>query len=200
MKGQKLLVSLAVLQLCLTMSGIAVAQPKDLALGFGNCSPAVFLKLQPSMAVKIYEIDYASSGALDSYKKEEFRYGNAEPVSVKVTVNHQKWTGLCDSLGYEVDIDGKRLMSPTVETFSKAQTKGAIGFTATESAGAILNDPILEANLETEIGYDEKNRKQIRRQTVTQTGRKYKLTYSDYSYDKLGRLLSYSVQIDQAAK
>jgi hypothetical protein len=177
-------------------SAAAQTQNKDFVLGFGACTPAVFLKLYPEIMVKVSEIVYAPTGALDSYK-EEIHYSSNKPVILRVAVNHEKWTGMCTSLEYAVEVDGKRLISPTVEAFQRMQPKDVIAFSTEEFAGVLLGGDPLEADFKTEFGYDQDGRKKIRRQTYARAGSRYQVLYSDYSYDHLGRLLSYSAQVNE---
>ncbi len=189
----------SVLRLCglLPLSASLRSQnlPGNLRLGFTGCSPAVFFPLQPAMIVKISEIVYARNGMLESFR-EELSFGDARPIVLIAAVNLSKWTGMCSSLEYSVEVAGRKQTSPKYDAFDDSKLTRTLAFSP-EAVGVILGGGPLETDLKTEMGYDEKGRQYIQRQVLGIGGLTYQVTYSDYRYagPPTGKIFSYSARI-----
>lgn len=165
---------------------------KNVRLGFSGCSPAVFFPLQSEMTAKILDITY-EHGMLESFR-EEISYAKRNPILLTVTVNLTKWTGLCSSLEYSVEVAGTKLTSPHFDGFDESKLPRTVAFSPEENAGIILGGGPLQGELVTDLDYDE-GRRYIRRQVFTTDGVKYEVSYSEYGYKSTGRIASFAARL-----
>lgn len=180
--------------------------PRDLRLGFSGCAPAVFFTLQPEMTTAISDITYADTtiagrtyteaGMLKSFKQQISRAGGS-PIALTVTVNLGKWTGECSSLEYSTDVAGNTQTSSKYDIFDQSKLPRSVAFSPEENAGVIVAGGPLQRDLVTEFGYDDKNRRSIRRQVFGIGGVTYEVSYSDYGYKgpPTGKLSSFTARI-----
>ncbi len=142
------------------------------------------------------------TGILKSFK-EEISYAGRVPVGITVTVNLSKWTGMCSSLEYGVEVGGRTQVSPKYDIFDERKLPRTVAFSPEEPTGVIIGGGgPLEKDLVTEFGYDDKNRRQTRRQTFGTGGVTYEVSYSDYVYKgpPTGKMSSFAARITTVAK
>jgi len=194
--------------LSIASSSVAQSQQDTDAprLGFSGCSPAVFFSLRPGLTLRLSEITYedvtiagktyVNSGMLKSFK-EEVLEGTVSPASVLVTVDLGRWNGTCRSLAYAAQFAARTLRSPPFDSFDVSKLPGMVAFAPEEGAGVLVGGAALETDLVTDLGYDDKGRKYIRRQLFGLANVKYEVLYSDYAYSgpPTGKLSGFTARI-----
>ena len=184
----------------LSVQGASQAQTQSPILGFGDCTPALFIRPAPNTKIVTREIAHVAGVPLAGYT-QEITSPSGQVTTARITVDRAAWKGVCTSLRYSVELGSKRLDSPTTDAFEKDGRQGLVGFTAEGVGGAAVRSsgPLGQEGVETQFVYDDFGRRAISRQTFALGGLRYEIVYSAYTYDGFGRLQSYAAEI-RAAK
>jgi hypothetical protein len=185
--------------------------PRDLHPGFSGCAPAIFVALEPDTTVRMSAITYADvtiagktypeGGMLKAFREEISHSGRA-PTTFTVSVDLGKWTGNCSSLEYSVEVAGRTYTSPKLDAFNDATVPRSVAFAPEEPVSIILGGGLLQGDMTTEFGYDDKGRRYVRRQAFAADGVAYEVLYSDYVYKgpPTGKMASFTAHIRAIGK
>ena len=143
--------------MCVSLLPISCSRDvkKDLLPGFGDCTPVIFCTPETPLMIKVYDIKYAYNGGLAGFS-QSIKFIDRDPIIVNVKIDLEKFNGICNSLRYEVIMDGELLESPDFNEFKEGKHINKIGI----SIGKLImgtSDPILRTyELEGAIVYDSK--------------------------------------------
>jgi hypothetical protein len=68
-------------------------------------------------------------------------------------------------------------------------------FSPEEDAGVLVGGGALETDLVTNLGYDDKGRRFISRQSFGIARASYEVVYSDYAYTPMGKLTAFAARV-----
>ncbi len=169
--------------------------PKQkVVLGFADNQPTVFLQVKAGMSIHLKDITYNQFGYVAAYE-EGITIGD-QAMRIKIITDSVLKPTMPETYQYAVEIDGQASKSLTLAEWSKAETKGLLGFVPSGIGGAVLQSPNgLEDDFKTSFAYDNFGRRMISTEEFKLEGVGYLIAYSGYEFDKSGRLSAYSAEI-----
>lgn len=170
------------------------AQTANLQLGFTECHPAILVKPQAGLAIRISGITRDSFGYVEHFT-QEIQYPDSKPIVLAVKVDNTTWKHDCAGVRYEAEIDGKRVASPTKEEFGGKNAEGFLGFDTQETGGVLL--PSGKIKITTGFSYDEHGQRNVARQEFMFEEKMYVVAYSGHERDKFGRLSGYKLLFEK---
>lgn len=166
-------------------------RPGSLFLGVSDGTPLVYCKPAAGLTLVLSQTAYDDFGQAMSYTLE---LGLASSPKLTVLVSRTS-----EAKANPVKFIA-RAGAHTLVELSTAKTKDElVALNPADAGGVVLAAPgELTENVTTEFAYDNFGRQQVAAQSFVHAGAKWKVTFSDYTRDGIGRLTGCQARISKA--